>query len=598
MRRSWLILAVIILVAAFLRFHDITSTGVYGVDESRTMMDARAKYEELRVIGGLFAGKWREMHGGPEFLLSEYLPKAHETLETHQPVLPKFLMSYFGALVMFIWGFTPWTGNLIEAIFGVGCVAALYFYAKQLTSRRVALLAAGMLAVSCFHVYYSRNTCGQTMPLFWWILAFHVHTRWGRRVWRNPALVRRKQGRLLWSGIFAGLAALSSWQIIPALLALFVAHALVCMRQRTWRKRIVETVRGSAIVAAGILLPILVLELVNYPMFLLFRSAGLLYPHTTFIGSVIPRFAYHASRGWHPTGLVVFPYFIGRCEGWGALWLLIGLLVAGLMHIGNRLRWNAALRRSPRMVLPAIYLGSAFLVPFVLYSAKTIMAARVHGFAWPFLLTIIAMGVVAMWRGDRSRKKWRRWVVAGTLIIAGGSSLSHCVSIFQLRSAYPEVLAWLRAQGETSISSSRQGPVSWYLTCENMDPPGETSHHYFVTDWQELLDGRYPEASESLKAGVEPWAVFEHRFDRMFLEVEAFPHKPTEPVRGLIKVRELDLDRARQVPVYRLSDTVLADSVSLNTDALQTEPEPIPRRDRAEKRQGLTVVSLFFPEFE
>ncbi len=573
MRRSWLVLAVILVVAGFLRFYDIRSTGVYGVDESRSMMDARAKYEEMRVIGGMFTAKWREMHGGSEFLLSDYLPRAHATLAAHQPVFPKFMMSYLGALAMFIWGFTPWTGNLIEAIFGVGCVAALYFYAKQLTSRRVALLAAGMLAVSCFHVYYSRNTYCQTMPLFWWLLAFHMHTRWGRRVWRRPRLARKKQNRLLISGVFAGLAALSSWQIIPALLAVFVAHALICMGQGTWYRRIAETLRGSVLLAAGMLLPILTLEFANYPLFLLFRSVDLVYPHATFVESVIDRFAYHTTRGWHPTGVVVFPYFIGLCEGWLTLWILVGLLLAGLMYIGSRLRRNAALRSSPRIVLPAIYLGSAFLVPFVLYSAKTIVAARVHGFAWPFLLTMIAMGAVAMWRGDQSLRKWRRWAIAGALIIAAGSSLSNTVRVLQLRSAYPEVLAWLRAQGETTIASSWQGPVSWYLTCEGMDQPWEAPHHYFVTDWQELFYGRYPEESEQIRGGAEPAAIFEHRFDRMFLEIETIPHEPTEPVRELTNVRGLDLDRALQVPVYRISDTVLTGSVTINTNALRSRSQ-------------------------
>lgn len=145
MRRSWLIFAVILGVATFLRFYDIESTGVYGSDDWRTLMDARAKYEEMRVIGGLFAGKWREMHGGPEFVLYEYLSQAHARLSQYQPVFPKFMMSSLGALAMFAWGFTPWVGNLIEAFFGVGCVAALYAYAKQLTSRRVALLASAKI---------------------------------------------------------------------------------------------------------------------------------------------------------------------------------------------------------------------------------------------------------------------------------------------------------------------------------------------------------------------------------------------------------------------------------------------------------------------
>ncbi len=574
MRGSGLIFAAILAAAVFLRFYDIESTGVYSADDAQTLMDARAKYEELRVIGGLFAGKWQELRGGPEFLLSDYLPQAHAQLTRYQPVLPESLMSYLGALAMFAWGFTPWLGNLIEAFFGVGCVAVLYAYARQLTSRRVALLAAGMLAVSCFHVYCSRNSACQTLPLFWWLLAFHVHTRWGRRVWRKPRLARRKPGRLLASGILAGLAAVSSWQSLPALPALFVAHALVCQRQRTRSRWFAETLRGSFIIACGMLVPVLAFEAANHLMVLLFRSADLLYPHPTFIEALAHRVACPALCGWHPTGLVVFPYGVGACEGWLTLGILAALLVAGMACIGTQLRANAALRRRPGIRLPALYLGSAMVVPGVLYSVTAGAAAHPHGFVWPFLLMLIAMGVVALWREERTKSHWRRWLIAGALLVAAGSSLSNCARVIWLRSAYPEVLAWLRAQGESTISSPWQGPVSWYLTCEGMDQPGEAPHHWFVTDWQELVDGRYPGDSSHVTAGAEPVAVFEHRFDRMFLEFEAMPRESAAPIRALLTVRDLDLDLARQVPVYRLSDTVLAGKDAFNTGALAPATRP------------------------
>ncbi|HQE76759.1 MAG TPA: hypothetical protein PLK00_10060, partial [Candidatus Hydrogenedentes bacterium] len=85
MRRSGLIFAAILAAAVFLRFYDMESTGVYGADDAQTLMDARAKYEELRVIGGLFAGTWQELRGGPEFLLPEYLAQAHARLTRYQP---------------------------------------------------------------------------------------------------------------------------------------------------------------------------------------------------------------------------------------------------------------------------------------------------------------------------------------------------------------------------------------------------------------------------------------------------------------------------------------------------------------------------------
>ncbi|HOF38577.1 MAG TPA: glycosyltransferase family 39 protein [Candidatus Hydrogenedentes bacterium] len=558
MCRSGLIFAAILAAAVLLRFYDIESTGVYSAEDSQTLMDARAKYEELRVIGGLVAGKWQELRGGPDFPLSDFLPQAHARLTRYQPALPEYLTSYLGALAMLIWGFTPWLGNMLEAFFGVGCVAALYVYARQLTSRRVALLAAGMLAVSSFHIYCSRNTVALTLPLFWWLLAFHVHTRWGRRAWRKPWLARRKPGRLFVSGILAGLAAISSWQIILALPALFAAHALICLRQRTRSRQLIEMLRGGFIIVCGILTPILALEAVHYFMFLLFRSVDLLYPHTTFFEAAAHWLASHAACSWYPAGLLLFPYFVGSCEGWLTLGILTVLLIAGMTYIGVQLHANAALRQRPSIRLPALYLASAILVPAVLHLTAPPATLHLHAFVWPFLLLLIATGAVALWRGDRSDKKWRHWLVAGVLIVAASSSLSNGVQVFWLRSAYPEVLQWLRAQGETTIASSQPGPVSWYLACEGMEQPGEASPHGFVTDWQELREGRYPEESSRIVAGAEPVIVFEYRFDRIFLDLEAIPRKPSSILRTLVTTRDLDLDRARRVPVYRLSDTVPA----------------------------------------
>jgi len=107
-----------------------------------------------------------------------------------------------------------------------------------------------------------------------------------------------------------------------------------------------------------------------------------------------------------------------------------------------------------------------------------------------------------------------------------------------------------------------------------MDQPQDVPHHWFVTDWQELYDGRYPGDARCVTAGAEPVAVFEHRFDRMFLELEAMPRKSAAPIRALIAVRDLDLDLARQVPVYRLSDTVLAGKDAFNTGAMAPDTRP------------------------
>ncbi len=555
MRRVWILLLVIFALGAFLRFYQLDQAGMFNVDESRTLLDARAKHEEIRIIGEIFHHKWQEMHGGPEFLLSEFLPKAHARLEEHHPVFPKYLFAYAIACAMFIGGITPWIGHLVEAIFGTLTIGVVFFFVKDLYSRREALLAAALLAVSCFHVYFSRNTYSESLAVFLWLLAFHAHFRWGRTLWKDEVQPSRKALPLLLCGVFAGLAFLATFQITAALPALTVLHALVCMGEHGWRKRARAFVWGGVLMTCGFLATVFALELVNYPMLLLYRSEGLLYPHTTPFEAFIRRWAYHSSRGIHPSGLLVFPYFLGVFEGWTAFWTLLVLLVTGTLRIGANLRSERDPARRCQTILPLLYLGPAIAVPFVIFSVKTIVGARIFSCVLPFLTILVAAGAVAIWQSDQSRHKWRRVLVCAALVLVTASSLLQDAKIMRIRSAYPEVLAWLHAQGETTAVSPWQGPLSWYLTCNGMEPPEKATAKYCVTDWQSLYYNLYPDTSVFLNEGATPVITFEHQFGRLFLEGEAIPHEPTHPLKDLLRVRTLDLERYRKVHVYRIEDT-------------------------------------------
>ncbi len=78
--------------------------------------------------------------------------------------------SVLARISVVLFGEHPWTVRLPSVVFGVGAVPALYFLARELTTRREALLAATLLTVSYHHVWFSQNARGYTGLLFWTLL--------------------------------------------------------------------------------------------------------------------------------------------------------------------------------------------------------------------------------------------------------------------------------------------------------------------------------------------------------------------------------------------------------------------------------------------
>ena len=75
---------------------------------------------------------------------------------------------------------------------------------------------------------------------------------------------------------------------------------------------------------------------------------------------------------------------------------------------------------------------------------------------------------------------------------------------------------------------------------------------YCLTDWHELLYQRYPDESPFIPAGATLCETVQHDFGSIFLRVEAFPAYG----RALDNIRwaeGLNLERARAIPIYRLS---------------------------------------------
>lgn len=551
-------------VAAFLRFYGITQAGIYDMDEGLYQVDAHAKWNEWRLCAELAHRKLEELRGGPELLMARELPVLRDALASETAFAGKHAYYYLIAFLMLFAGPVAWTGMFVEAAAGAAGAGLMYALVRRLHSQRAGLIAAGMTALSAYHVFYSRRNYGTTSIALLFMAAIYCHLRAAQSRGEGGA-IRAQRLWLFACGACAGLCFIVNFQIAVLLPVLAVIHALIPVG---WAKRTAaggerpsgrarESFRwlfgGGVWVLIGFAVPIACMEAASYPLILLFRSQGLHYPHGTFLELVTPKLTSHLGHAFHWSGFVLFPFFLSVLDGTPALALCAALpLLAALTW--RRSGGADGTRTGARA---ALYLGCWLLIPLLIFSTKTPQSSRTFVNCLPPLFAILALCADMAWSSAGARRALVRSAVALLLAVAGISSMAHNVELLRMRSAYPEVMRWLASTPERGASAPyglvllsylREyglpgGSYTTYLAYGIEPPP------YFVTDRTELWDKQYPDTSVFVPKDARPVKRFEHRFGRMLLEAGAFPPEG-DPLDNIRWVRQLDLTRSRQVLVY------------------------------------------------
>ena len=551
-RRTGIVwLALFLGVAAFLRLYAVTEAGIYDLDEGLYLVDGHAKLNEWRLCADLAKGKLEEMRGGPEFLLSEQLPGLRDALAKETPFAGKHAYYYLIALIMLLTGPVVWSGIVIDAVAGIGSVWLVHGFVKRLWSERAGLIAAGITALCAYHVFYSRRVYGTTSIAFLFMAAVYCHLR-AVQCREEGCTPRRERLLLTACGMFAGLCFIVNFQIAVLLPVLALIHFFTSMKRGNALLDLRWLLEGGLFVLLGFAIPIACMEAASYPMILLFRSQGLQYPHGTFLELVTPKLTSHLGHSFYWSGFVLFPFFLGVLDGYPVLILCAVLpLMALLVSRGHREQSSSSRARA------IIYLACWFLVPFVIFSTKTPQSSRIFVNCLPPLFAALAILADIVWSYSGNRKLAVRAILVLVLAIAGISSTVHNVELLRMRSGYPELMRWLASTPEKGASAPYGLVLLSYLREYGLPGGSYTTYKtygiepppYFVADRTELWDKRYPDESEFLPPGARPVQQFQHTFGRMLLEAGAFPPEGN-PIENIRWVRNLDLERARQVLVY------------------------------------------------
>jgi hypothetical protein len=547
-------------IGGYLRFDGLPQAGIFGVDDGRYILDGLAKANEMEFALDLLHAKRAELKGGPELLLAEAVPAAANHLADPHPFSPKLGYAYAIAAVL-LNDFTVSAGNYVEAFFGTVLILITFGYVRYVHNAYSALAAAAFIALSAYCVYFSRNTYPQCISACFVVAAIWLHAAW----------LRREAG-MMWLfivGVFAGLSFWTNYQATAALPLIAIVHACICVR----RKQGVRTfVLGGVAIAAGFAFLLIGTEALSYPMILLFRSQGIIYPQATFFEVLWPRLTGQTAEPFNASGLVLFPYFFGLFHGWAGTAAIALILGAGIITATKQPTISPPLEgedggggASTRSItLTTLYFGIAFAVPFALFSLKTMQGARMFMYALPFFAALFGVAATHVWSANTSYRQFVRTGMGFAIAIALISNAIALHEIRAVRSVFPEVIAFVEQQDEPRLSAAWSSTVRSYAIEAELD--GDSLYRYlgnnekpprwFVNDWQELYDRRYPDEPIALAEVATPSHTFDHQFDRIFIEVEALPsHGNT--FENLRWVRNLDHDRVRKVLIYDLETTPL-----------------------------------------
>ena len=119
---------------------------------------------------------------------ASYIYNAYSIWHTHRDITGKlFPLSinldnsfspvpiYLNAPIVGIFGMTPFTGRLLFALAGIATVCVLYFLTKFLFKNEfIALTSMLVLAVSPWHVHFSRAAYDGVLALFFYLLAIYI----------------------------------------------------------------------------------------------------------------------------------------------------------------------------------------------------------------------------------------------------------------------------------------------------------------------------------------------------------------------------------------------------------------------------------------
>ena len=343
-------LAAILALAAALRLHRLPEQSLLLYDEGYLVMEAQS----IRTIAGGIAG------GADSRLI---LGKA---VKNSWALFAKPAHNFALATALTLEPRGDQATLALSAIAGVLCVWATFLLGQALFGWNAGILSALILAISPYHLLYSRSGLSDSITILFWVAALWAWIRGGK----YSSVV---------SGIAGGICVASNYReiFIPAV---FLALAI--------RETGGKNLRAVAVNFAGWLGGFLAVMLGFESAYRIAEAvSGASFPNGTYAGQMANLLAVHGSQGFRFAGWPAFFRYMVEWEGWMSLaWLAAAAVFQFRRRRGN----NGAF-------------AIAILLPWLLFSAYWDNASRFFSIIIPLVAILKGRWLEEGWRFIRDR---------------------------------------------------------------------------------------------------------------------------------------------------------------------------------------------------
>ncbi len=254
-RWHYLLVFVILLSAAWLRFDNITTVGVRYEDDAWYVSDAQLWHRCAKVL--MDGPAWSALLNHDKAAYQQRMDDIGIDFSWHYRK-PSQGYTMSAAAVMFLVGDGPNALLLLNAFLGTLTVLLVYGLCRTLFSPRIALLASLLLAVSPYHLNYCRSALSHTSAGYFALLGMYCWALGKSRLWST----RRT---FLLSGLACGFATTCHYSVayfagIPLLMELIAPNRRTDSLTTTKRIDYRHWLRSTAWMCLGFAIPFLAIE--------------------------------------------------------------------------------------------------------------------------------------------------------------------------------------------------------------------------------------------------------------------------------------------------------------------------------------------------
>jgi len=479
-----ILLLAIIILASFLRFYNLDNKGIFIHDEGFYLQEAKFIVSGIKFLAGNFTKIVNH-----EISLDNCFKGDEIDLEGWPPMTAKIGHNILTALSMFIFQDKAFAGFFVSALFGVLTVILIFFMGKKMFNLRTAFFSSAILAVSGYHVFFSRTAFAETDSVFFFILAIYFY-------YLSKTNKKRNNFFLIIAGLSSGYAVLSNWRwlIIPAGFLLYELCYFEYVRVK--RKMLITGNPGRIFLFfIAFFVPIIGCQLIYH----IFLPTSSTFP--SYFGQIVMRIIkYH---GWiNFKDFFMYFKFIYKLDGIAMLILIsFGCFLMGKNMIGDlrQLKLKESIYKKK-----TLYVGGAFLekhlviITFLLLF--TFWSFYSQGVKLPRTIIIVVplYALIVGWTIDqffcliKNRKILKKFGILGVISIISFMFL-HVYESLYLKSGYKEAMNFFKNKNSkkhistfSPISQFYVGKKNAVLHLRGMSKLKEhylNGYRYIVFDW-------------------------------------------------------------------------------------------------------------------